>query len=51
MQLSYGYKAYITFMAKESPHGELVEYQAKAERKAWQRNIHPIFCRPARSGA
>jgi len=49
--LSYGYKAYITFMAKESPHGELVEYQAKAERKAWQRNIHPIFCRPARSGA
>nr|AAV68797.1 hypothetical protein AT1G03710 [Arabidopsis thaliana] len=51
VQLSYGYKAYITFMAKESPHGELVEYQAKAERKAWQRNIHPIFCRPARSGA
>ncbi|CAE5956451.1 unnamed protein product [Arabidopsis arenosa] len=50
VQMSYGIKAYITFMAKESPaHGELVEYQAKAERKAWQRNIHPIFCRPAPS--
>ncbi|CAH8251055.1 unnamed protein product [Arabidopsis lyrata] len=49
VQMSYGIKGYITFMAKESPHGELVEYQAKAERKAWQRNIHPIFCRPAPS--
>ncbi|EOA37494.1 hypothetical protein CARUB_v10011650mg, partial [Capsella rubella] len=43
-----GIKAYITFMARESPDGELVEYQAKAERKRWQRNIHPIFCRPSR---
>lgn len=47
MQSCTGIKAYITFMAKEFPEGELVEYQAKAERKAWQRNIHPIFCRPA----
>ncbi|XP_010482408.1 PREDICTED: uncharacterized protein LOC104761066 isoform X2 [Camelina sativa] len=45
--LATSIKAYITFMAKESPQGELVEYQAKAERKPWQRNIHPIFCRPS----
>ncbi|CAE5956445.1 unnamed protein product [Arabidopsis arenosa] len=45
--LGGGVKAYITFMAKESPEGELVEYQGKAEWKVWQRNIHPLLCRPA----
>ncbi|XP_010501305.1 PREDICTED: uncharacterized protein LOC104778546 [Camelina sativa] len=40
-------KAYITFMAKETPEGELVEYQGKAEWKVWQRNFHPLLCRPA----
>ncbi|XP_048615363.1 uncharacterized protein LOC125587957 [Brassica napus] len=41
-----GYKLYITFMARESPEGELVEYQAKTERKVWQRKYHAMFCRP-----
>ncbi|KAL0865650.1 hypothetical protein Bca101_044768 [Brassica carinata] len=52
VRMSTGVKAYITFtfMAKETPEGELVEYQAKTERKAWQKNIHAIFCRPASNG-
>ncbi|KAJ4914806.1 Cystatin/monellin superfamily protein [Raphanus sativus] len=33
VRMSTGVKAYITFMAKETPDGELVEYQAKTERK------------------
>lgn len=41
-----GYKLYITFMARESPEGELVEYQAKTERKVWQGKYHAMFCRP-----
>ncbi|KAF8111733.1 hypothetical protein N665_0073s0089 [Sinapis alba] len=48
-RMSHGVKAYITFMAKESPDGELVEYQAKAEIKVWQTKIHPILCRPTSS--
>ncbi|RID40849.1 hypothetical protein BRARA_J00859 [Brassica rapa] len=50
VRMSTGVKAYITFMAKETPEGELVEYQAKTERKAWQKDIHAIFCRPASKG-
>ncbi|CAA7035171.1 unnamed protein product [Microthlaspi erraticum] len=46
VRMSTGVKAYITFMAKESPEGELVEYQAKTE-KVWQKTIHAILCRPA----
>ncbi|KFK42716.1 hypothetical protein AALP_AA1G030600 [Arabis alpina] len=46
IRMSTGVKAYITFMARESPGGELVEYQAKTE-KVWQENIHAILCRPA----
>ncbi|KAJ4914803.1 Cystatin/monellin superfamily protein [Raphanus sativus] len=46
-----GVKAYITFMARETPDGELVEYQAKAEIKAWQTKIHPILCRPTSSSS
>ncbi|KAJ4893014.1 Cystatin/monellin superfamily protein [Raphanus sativus] len=42
-----GYKLYITFMARESPEEEPVEYQAKTERKFWQRKYHAMFCRPA----
>ncbi|KFK38071.1 hypothetical protein AALP_AA3G065900 [Arabis alpina] len=41
-----GIKLYITFMAKESPGADLVEYQAKTERRFWQRNAHAILCRP-----
>lgn len=41
-----GFKMYITFMARESPGGDLVEYQAKTERKVWQKKTHVIFCRP-----
>ncbi|KAJ0234182.1 hypothetical protein HA466_0277090 [Hirschfeldia incana] len=41
-----GYKLYITFMARESPAGELVEYQVKTERKVWQGKYHAMFCRP-----
>ncbi|KAJ4914801.1 Cystatin/monellin superfamily protein [Raphanus sativus] len=50
VRMSTGVKAYITFMAKETPDGELVEYQAKTERKVWQKDIHAIFCRPASKG-
>ncbi|XP_018449903.1 uncharacterized protein LOC108821361 [Raphanus sativus] len=46
-----GVKAYITFMARETPDGELVEYQAKAEIKVWQTKIHPILCRPTSSSS
>ncbi|KAJ4873123.1 Cystatin/monellin superfamily protein [Raphanus sativus] len=45
-RMSHGVKAYITFMARETPDGELVEYQAKAEINVWQTKIHPILCRP-----
>ncbi|CAA7035170.1 unnamed protein product [Microthlaspi erraticum] len=47
VKMGVGVKSYITFMARESPDGELVEYQGKAEWKVWQRNIHPLLCRPA----
>ncbi|KFK42717.1 hypothetical protein AALP_AA1G030800 [Arabis alpina] len=47
VKMADGVKAYITFMARESPDGEPVEYQGKAEKKVWQKNIHPILCRPA----
>ncbi|XP_013639089.1 uncharacterized protein LOC106398160 [Brassica napus] len=49
IRMSIGVTAYITFMAKESPEGELVEYQAKTEIKVWQTKIHPILCRPTSS--
>ncbi|KAL0724087.1 hypothetical protein Bca4012_038686 [Brassica carinata] len=49
IRMSHGVKAYITFMARESPDGKLVEYQAKAEIKVWQTKIHPILCRPSSS--
>lgn len=42
-----GYKSYITFMAREVPGGGLVEYQAKTERKVWQKTAHAILCRPS----
>jgi cystatin-related protein len=42
-----GLKCYITFMARESPNGQPVEYQAKTEQRLWQKNTHVIFCRPA----
>ena len=51
IRMSIGVKAYITFMAKECPEGELVEYQAKAEIRVWQTKIHPILCRPASSSS
>ncbi|KAJ0245173.1 Cystatin/monellin superfamily protein [Hirschfeldia incana] len=51
IRMSIGVKAYITFMAKESPRGELVEYQAKAEIRVWQTKIHPILCRPTPSSS
>lgn len=35
---SAGIKCYITFMAKETPNGSLVEYQAKTEWKI--RQVH-----------
>ncbi|CAH8356683.1 unnamed protein product [Eruca vesicaria subsp. sativa] len=41
-----GYKLYITFMARESLEGEVVEYQVKTERKFWQGKYHAMFCRP-----
>lgn len=47
VKMGVGVKSYITFMARESPEGKPVEYQGKAEWKVWQRNIHPILCRPA----
>uniref|UniRef100_A0A1J3GPI3 Uncharacterized protein n=1 Tax=Noccaea caerulescens TaxID=107243 RepID=A0A1J3GPI3_NOCCA len=47
VRMSTGVKAYITFMAKESPEGGLVEYQAKTEKKVWQKTIHAILCRPS----
>lgn len=42
-----GIKSYITFMARVSPDGDLVEYQAKTEQRVWQKKPHAIFCRPA----
>lgn len=42
-----GFKSYITFMAREIDNGDLVEYQAKVERKFWQRDYHAILCRPS----
>ncbi|CAH8268826.1 unnamed protein product [Arabidopsis lyrata] len=36
-----------SYMAKESPQGELIEYQAKTKWKVSQRNAHAILCRPA----
>ncbi|CAA7035173.1 unnamed protein product [Microthlaspi erraticum] len=42
-----GLKSYITFMARESPQGDLIEYQAKTQWKVWQKNAHAILCRPA----
>ncbi|ESQ36564.1 hypothetical protein EUTSA_v10008370mg [Eutrema salsugineum] len=42
-----GVKSYITFMARESPHGDLIEYQAKTQWKVWQNHAHPILCRPS----
>ncbi|XP_010489697.1 PREDICTED: uncharacterized protein LOC104767359 [Camelina sativa] len=42
-----GYKSYITFMAREVPGEDLVEYQAKTEKKFSQRKAHAIFCRPS----
>ncbi|CAE5956446.1 unnamed protein product [Arabidopsis arenosa] len=47
VKLSTGVKSYITFMARESPQGDLIEYQAKTDWKVWQRNAHAILCRPA----
>lgn len=44
---SAGIKCYITFMAKETPNGSLVEYQAKTEWKIRQVYTYPIFCRPS----
>ncbi|VVB16827.1 unnamed protein product [Arabis nemorensis] len=42
-----GIKCYITFMARETPTGPLVEYQAKTEWKRRQVHTYPIFCRPS----
>lgn len=42
-----GIKSNVTFMAKESPQGDLIEYQAKTGWKVWQKNAHAILCRPA----
>ncbi|CAN8269602.1 unnamed protein product [Cochlearia groenlandica] len=39
-------KAYITFMAKETPDGDYVEYQAKIHQRPWQASAHALFCRP-----
>uniref|UniRef100_A0A1J3HAW5 Uncharacterized protein n=1 Tax=Noccaea caerulescens TaxID=107243 RepID=A0A1J3HAW5_NOCCA len=39
-------KSYITFMAREKPDGDLVEYQAKAM-ATLDGKKHPILCRPA----
>ncbi|XP_023642407.1 uncharacterized protein LOC17893467 [Capsella rubella] len=47
VSLASGVKSYITFMAREFPDGDLVEYQAKTEKRVWQRKPHVIFCRPA----
>lgn len=44
--LASGVKCYITFMARVSPNGDLVEYQAKTEKRVWQKKFHVIFCRP-----
>ncbi|KAF3534639.1 hypothetical protein DY000_02043788 [Brassica cretica] len=42
-----GYKSYITFMAREIDSGDVVEYQAKIEKKFWQTEHHAILCRPS----
>ncbi|XP_010438158.1 PREDICTED: uncharacterized protein LOC104721757 [Camelina sativa] len=42
-----GLKSYINFMARVIPGGDLVEYQAKTEKRIYQRKAHVIFCRPA----
>ncbi|XP_020869134.1 uncharacterized protein LOC9325534 isoform X5 [Arabidopsis lyrata subsp. lyrata] len=47
VKMCSGIKSYVTFMAKESPQGDLIEYQAKTDWKVWQRNAHAILCRPA----
>ncbi|CAA7047007.1 unnamed protein product [Microthlaspi erraticum] len=39
-------KSYITFLAREKPYGDLVEYQAKAM-ATFDGKSHPILCRPA----
>lgn len=39
-------KSYITFMAREMPYGDLVEYQAKAM-VTLDLKRHPILCRRA----
>ncbi|CAH8356604.1 unnamed protein product [Eruca vesicaria subsp. sativa] len=44
--ISCSLKSYITFMARETPDGDLVEYQAKTEKMPWQKRDHALFCRP-----
>ncbi|KAJ0244412.1 hypothetical protein HA466_0190450 [Hirschfeldia incana] len=44
-----GYKSYITFVGRDIDNGDLVEYQAKVERKFWQREHHAILCRPVQN--
>ena len=44
--VSCSVKSYITFMARETPDGDLVEYQAKTEQMPWQNRAHGLFCRP-----
>lgn len=46
IDLACGLKCYITFMARESSNGDLVEYQAKTDKRIWQKKTHVIFCRP-----
>ncbi|KAL0900769.1 hypothetical protein Bca101_084730 [Brassica carinata] len=45
-RVSGSVKSYITFMARVTPDGDLVEYQAKTEQMPWQKRAHGLFCRP-----